>query len=376
MHTHLLNEFKKLVPEWKAGELKNTLLIIALLLEEKTTNLWKLKGSVGKLLGNTDTDPRSHYQRLKRWLWSGLDSKKIWLGMLQASVSLLDKQSRCLIIDGSSWQWNGRKYHFMTLSLLYKGVSIPIWWQDLNKLGISSQDEREDMLIKASQVLNLEGKVLLADREYIGSRWFAMLKQAGIEIAIRLRKGNYEQQIGQQGQSISKLESRAKSRVGTVIWKRFSIGNEDYYFVLKAFRRDCCSGKIDYLRLISSVPPASAVTYYSYRYRIESMFKHLKSNGFELESLHVQKAYKVQMMIAAVVVAYTLSVCYGLESYRRKINNKKHGYPQMSVFRYGLDQWQNHLQNFVVFLGFLIQFKKLISRRSEHESLLVNKNVP
>lgn len=376
MHTHLLNEFKKLLPEWKTGELRNTLLMVSLLLEEKTTNLWKLKGSVGKLLGNTDTDPRSHYQRLKRWLWSGADNNRIWIGLLQASVSLLDKQSRCLIIDGTSWKWNGRTYHFMTLSLLYKGVSIPIWWQDLNKLGISSQDEREDMLKNALKVLNLEGKVLLADREYVGCRWFAMLKQAGIEIVIRLRKGNYKQQIEQHGQSISKLESRARSKVGTVVWKKFSLEGNDYYFVLKAFRQDSCSAKIDYLRLISSVPPASAVNYYSYRYRIESMFRHLKTNGFELENLHVQKAYKVQMMMAGVVAAYALSVCYGLKQYKKKIAIKKHGYAQMSVFRYGLDKWQNHLQNFVVFLDFLIQFVKEILQQKDHENLLVNQNVP
>ena len=72
MQTHLLDKIKTLDPEWKEGLVKNTLLVVALLLEEKTVNLWKLKGSVGKLLGNTETDSRSHYQRLKRWLNSGL----------------------------------------------------------------------------------------------------------------------------------------------------------------------------------------------------------------------------------------------------------------------------------------------------------------
>ncbi len=82
--------------------------MVSLLLEEKTVNLWKLKGSVGKLLGNTATDPRSHYQRSKRWLWLGKTDKSIWLGMLHASVSLLEKKSCCLIIDGTSWQWGPR----------------------------------------------------------------------------------------------------------------------------------------------------------------------------------------------------------------------------------------------------------------------------
>jgi hypothetical protein len=102
-------------------------------------------------------------------------------------------------------------------------------------------------------------------------------------------------------------------------------------------------------------------------------FKHLKSNGFDLEELHVQKEYKVQMMMAALVLAYTLAVVKGLKKYKRKIALKKHGSPEMSVFRYGLDLWQNHLQSFVLFLYQLLEyFRRCLS--SENSSVL--KNVP
>jgi hypothetical protein len=127
MYAHLLHELKELVPEWKSSQLKNTLLMVSLLLEEKTVNLWKLKGSVGKLLGNTRTDPCSHCQRLKRWLWPAAEDKRLWVGMLQAAAGLLEKKSRYLILDGTSWKWQGRTYHILTLSVLYRGVSIPVW---------------------------------------------------------------------------------------------------------------------------------------------------------------------------------------------------------------------------------------------------------
>ena len=139
MYHHLLDKIKQEKPEWKTSLVKNTLLVVALLLEEKTVSLWKLKGSVGKLLGNTQTDSRSHYQRLKRWLKEGKQGKGLWVEMLRAAVSLLSKQSVCLILDGSSWKWGGKKYHFLTLSLLYKGVSVPIFWMEIARLGISSQ---------------------------------------------------------------------------------------------------------------------------------------------------------------------------------------------------------------------------------------------
>lgn len=45
---HLLDKFKESHPEWQEGILKNTLLMVALILDRQTVCLWKLKGSVGK----------------------------------------------------------------------------------------------------------------------------------------------------------------------------------------------------------------------------------------------------------------------------------------------------------------------------------------
>lgn len=170
MYTHLLNEFKESHPEWQTSLVKNTLLMVALLLDRHTVCLWKLKGSVGKFLGNTSTDSRSHYQRIKRWFSTSLAHKYVWLVLLQHSLSLLDKFSEVLILDGSSWQWGSKKYHFLTLSILYAGVAIPVYWIELAKLGISSQNQRKGLLKGVLKVAKLRGKVLVADREYIGSK--------------------------------------------------------------------------------------------------------------------------------------------------------------------------------------------------------------
>lgn len=359
MYHHLLDKIKQERPQWKASLVKNTLLVVALLLEEKTVNLWKLKGAVGRLLGNTHIDSRSHYQRLKRWLQRAETEKRLWIEMLRAVVSLLSKESPCLILDGSSWKWGGKKYHFLTLSLLYRGVSIPVFWLELGRLGISSQWHRKLLLRMALKVFSLKGKVLLADREYIGNEWFAALREAGMDFVIRLRKGNYEEQIEQGGKKMAKLESKARAKVGRVVWQRFYLQGRCYTFVLKAYRER--NGRIILLRLISSLPVTKALAQYGYCYRIEPMFRHLKSNGFDLESLHVQKSYKIQLMMAAVVLAYSLSIVYGLKKYKRCIAIKKHGSREMSVFRWGLDQWQNHLLSFVHFLDKLSTYGKLWS---------------
>ena len=114
-----------------------------------------------------------------------------------------------------------------------------------------------------------------------------------------------------------------------------------------------------FLRLTTTLTPALAIKYYAYRYRIESMFKHLKSNGFQLQDLNLKSAQKIRLLMTALVLAYTLSVVYGLARYKRTIKVEKHGSPEMSLFRFGLDLWQNHLQSFVLFLYTLTQFDKL-----------------
>ena len=60
--------------------------------------------------------------------------------------------------------------------------------------------------------------------------------------------------------------------------------------------------------------------------------------------------------MATLVLTYTLSVVEGLKKYKRRIAVKKHGSPEMSVFRYGLDLWQNHLRSFAVFINKLATY--------------------
>jgi hypothetical protein len=89
--------------------------------------------------------------------------------------------------------------------------------------------------------------------------------------------------------------------------------------------------------------------------------------------LHVEKAYKVKMLMAALILAYCLSVVYGLKQYKRKVLIKKHDSQEMSVFRWGLDKWQNHLQTFEHFFHQLLEYSKLWSKPKNE---LIYKFVP
>lgn len=133
--------------------------------------------------------------------------------------------------------------------------------------------------------------VLLGDREYIGAEWLGALKQAGIDLVIGLRVGDYQAVIAASGKAIAKLESQAKSPLGQVIWQHFTWNGHQYTFVLVAFRNR--GGKQECWRLITTRSPGEAGARYQPRYRIASMFQHLKSNGFDWEALHLEDGCKI-----------------------------------------------------------------------------------
>lgn len=78
-------------------------------------------------------------------------------------------------------------------------------------------------------------------------------------------------------------------------------------------------------------------------------------------------------MMALLVLAYTISVIYGLKGYKRKYPPLKHGSPAMSVFRVGLEVCQNHLASFVLFLESVLELIKNTFKPKKYQLLL---NVP
>jgi len=66
-------------------------------------------------------------------------------------------------------------------------------------------------------------------------------------------------------------------------------------------------------------------------------FKHLKSNGFNLEDLNFRQDSKICLMVALVVMAYVLSIQQGLESKvkKKKIHRNKPSRLAISYFSKG-----------------------------------------
>ncbi|POZ50587.1 hypothetical protein [Methylovulum psychrotolerans] len=74
-----------------------------------------------------------------------------------------------------------RDINILMLSVVYKGVAIPVYWMLLNKQGNSNTRER---IALVKRFVREFGKAriikFLADREFVGEKWFGWLQSEGI----------------------------------------------------------------------------------------------------------------------------------------------------------------------------------------------------
>ena len=138
--------------------------------------------------------------------------------ILQFVFRLFYSRFTHLILDATTWRVGKKPIHLLTLCILYRDTAIPIYWVQLHKKGHSSELEQQTLMTEALGYYRLRGKTLLANREYIGEKWFRHLYLEGIDFVIRLSEGCYKLPISQApGPTYSKLTRQAHHRKRGVI---------------------------------------------------------------------------------------------------------------------------------------------------------------
>jgi hypothetical protein len=387
----LLEQVNEKSLELPKNTLKNTLIVSQSILHAGTVNLNKVKNSVPHVRASCEGTVHADYKLLTRYfdqgklvtqedlqryerLMEGLQTL-CWLVLFKRGKGIKAKHLKYLLLDGTKWDWGTETIHLMTLCVMVNDVAIPIWWEDLGKAGHSSQQERIELLLQAMSRYKLKGMTLLADREYIGIKWFKYLSDNGLYFVIRIKEGIYHKQVNAcAGRTWSQMQWAAKQKVaGKKVSKRVRIGGLDlHYIVLKNPRPDA-EDELVYL-LTNRNSPTEAASLYQWRWQVEVCFRHLKSNGLNLEAMNVQGKEKRHLMMAIAVLVYILAITEGLlKEYRdgiRWVLDKRSGfeYRAVSVFLKGLDILRRKALN-------LIQFKRYLRKITKEEYELIFQNV-
>ena len=151
----------------------------------------------------------------------------------------------------------------------------------------------------------------------------------------------------------------------TGVSKQVEILGETYSFVI--FKNPKTEGVkkedtlIYYLSTLKN--KAKIIALYPTRWKIECCFKHLKTNGFNLEEVNLGTPEKIKMMMAILVFLYAICIYQGIKEYEnglKKSDYKKYKNGKItltkSIFRTGLSIVQGKFTDLQSFFYIFNQF--------------------
>ena len=225
------SEIKSFFPGFRAPVVLNFLLLVYCIISSRSLSLYKCAESVpGKALFE------SKYRRLLRFIRIE-HASSFCQGVTRLLLSMAPEECY-LVIDRTNWQLGRRPINLLCIGLIVgERFYLPLLCQPLDKHGSSNADERIE-LVKQLVALKPQGKryVLLADREFISRKWLRWLRSQGIEMVIRVREGDYLDEVSKaKGQpcTLKRLSRQVHSKGALSI--RFKL--EGYWFFLYRFDR-------------------------------------------------------------------------------------------------------------------------------------------
>lgn len=314
--------------DWHKSRLDCLIQILQALFRVRTVNLAEIATAF-----QTHAKEESAYRRVCRFFTDFAFEIAAVIPLILRLFPLENKY--LLILDRTNWKWGKSSINILMLSIAYRGVSIPILWAVLDLEGNSSLDDRVSILARFVKLLGIEKvEALVADREFVGKKWFSYLTESRIPFVIRIKQNSMVDGL-REGYPVpvrelcKELGSRKKIRNRPlVLW-----GHKLYVSVRHRKRAK------EPLILASNMEFEDVFEKYRRRWEIETMFGCLKTRGFCMEDTHITDADKIERLLFVLAIAFCWAYRTGeIRAEEQPIVMKRHGRLSKSIFRVGLDQ--------------------------------------
>ena len=252
---------------------------------------------------------------------------------------LPQKEKYRLAIDRTNWQFGRTDINIFMLAVVHDGIAYPLLFSMLPKRGTSNTQERIDLVQRYVSLFGADTiDCLLADREFVGERWVKWLNDNCIRYFIRIRENfwAFNPKSGKQVR-VSWIFNRLKVGEADFLHHIFYVNGQACY--LSGSKVKGHDGKPELQIIISFNRPEDAVETYRQRWQIETMFRAMKSAGFNIEDTHLSDIERIEKLLLIVMMAFVW--CYNIGEFVHRnlkpIRILKHGRKAKSIFRYGLD---------------------------------------
>ncbi len=319
------------------SRLETLCMLVVGMIGARTVNLGHVATEVGRgvLIAST-------YRRLQRF-FQHVDLDPDWAAPILARL-IGPAETWTLALDRTSWKIGTRDVNYLVLAVVTRRFRVPVFWTLLEGPGNSATATRIALMRRylahfpASSV-----RLLLADREFIGTEWLKFLNDTNIPFAIRLRA---DLRVTTEDGSDLTLLARLR-RAGRTRFFQARLGAREDAEAHGAPLLNFAAKRLgaEWLIVVSNIPARRALATYRKRWAIECLFGDAKTRGLNIEDTRLTNPRKLALLMALVALAIAwagraAADLLGQGSPRRK----SHGHLAQSWFRTGFDRLRNLLR--------------------------------
>ena len=326
-----INELKKVLKNhfnWHGARLFFIAAFLSALFVVRSVNFTKISNVMPGKAFNC-----SKYKRIQRF-FRDFDIDYILIALFVGNLIPIKNEKWMLTLDRTNWKFGKQNINILTLAIVYDGIAFPLLWIMLDKNGSSSTKERIDLLNKFIEIFGTNKiDCLLADREFIGTEWFNyLICQNKIIIRIRVKDCEYINKKNGDSAPLENFFRNIKIGQQKVLHQKRCLWG--YWLYIAGTK----SIKGDLVIVVTQERPGTAIKDYAKRWEIETLFKCLKSSGFNFEDTHLKDIDRISKLMAILTIAFCWAYITGeWMNTKKPIKLKSHGRKEKSVFRYGLD---------------------------------------
>ncbi len=292
---------------------------------------------------DSDADASSSLRRIQRLIAECIINTDLIARLILKLIPVKGPYS--LSMDRTNWKFSNTNINILTLGIIYEGMAFPIVFKMMDKRGNSNTEERME-LIRRFCALAGENSIahLMADREFVGSEWLAFLNSRGIHYHIRIRENFRVIRHGKESKAHWLFTDLKLGECQHLSGIYYVNGQPCYLSGSKIKDKE---GKTEFQILVSYCNAEEALDMYRQRWQIETMFKGLKSSGFNIEDSHVRSRERMANLFSIVMIAYLWCYLVGIYIHEniKEIKVLHHGKKAKSLFKYGLEHISHCLLN-------------------------------